>query len=134
MTSQFFSRVWDTFGELISNGELISSSEVMDELKEDELANWAKQHRDCFLPLSKEIQEKTREILKKYPSLIQMKSVKNSNADPFLIATAIVKNGTVVTDERFGDEKNGQYKIPNVCRANNIPCITLQEFIGEIMP
>ena len=134
MTSHFFSRVWDTFEEMISRGELISSSEVMDELKDDMLFNWAKQHRECFLPLSMDIQDKTKQILKQFPSLIQMKSVKNSNADPFLIATALVNNGTIVTDERFGDEKNGQIKIPNVCRAKNIPCITLREFIGVIMP
>lgn len=134
MSSQFFSRVWDTFGEMISKGELISTSEVMDELKDEKLAAWAKQHHECFLPLSKDIQDETKAILKQYPLLIQMKSVKNSNADPFLIATAMVNNGTIVTDERFGDEKNGQIKIPNVCRAKNIPCITLQEFMSEIMP
>ena len=50
MSSQFFSRVWDTFGEMISKGELISTSEVMDELKDEKLAAWAKQHHECFLP------------------------------------------------------------------------------------
>lgn len=134
MTSQFFSRVWEIFDEMISKGELISSSEVMDELKDDKLYAWAKQHRECFLPLDKFVQDKTREILKRYPKLIQMKSVHNSNADPFLIATAIVKEGTLVTDERLGNETQGQVKIPNVCRNENIPCINLQQFIALILP
>lgn len=134
MTSQFFSRVWKTFEEMITKGELISSSEVMDELKDDQLITWAKQHRECFLPLSQDIQDETRTILKQYPLLIQMRSIKNSNADPFLIATAVINHGTVVTNERLGDERNGQIKIPNVCRAKGIPYITLSEFMDQIMP
>lgn len=134
MTSQFFSRVWKIFDDMISKGELISSSEVLDELREDKLAAWAKQHKECFLPLDKTIQEKATEVLKRYPKLIQMRSVRNSNADPFLIATAIVNEGTLVTDERLGNESQGQIKIPNVCRNESIPCINLQEFISLILP
>lgn len=134
MSSQFFSQVWEAFNELISKGELISTSEVMEELKEDDLSKWAKQHKDCFVPLSREIQDKTSEILKLYPMLIKMKSMGNSNADPFLIATAIIHKGTLVTDESWGDERNGQFKIPNVCKALNVPCITLFQFMKEIMP
>ena len=134
MTSQFFSRVWEIFDDMISKGELISSSEVLDELRDEKLSVWARQHRECFIPLDKPIQDKTKEILKRYPTLIQMKSVRNSNADPFLIATAVLNKGTLVTDERFGDEGQGQIKIPNVCRNENIPCINLQEFIALILP
>lgn len=134
MSLQTFSGIWETLEKMISDGELISSSEILDELKDEMLTNWAIQHRKCFLPLSKEIQDVTKQILKQFPSLIQMKSVRNSNADPFLIATAIVKNGTVVTNEKPCNDNSSQVKIPNVCNAMSIPCITLQEFINQIMP
>ena len=134
MTSRTFSPIWETFEEMIANGQLVSSSEVMDELKDEELSKWAKKHKECFLPLTKEIQEETSAILKLYPELIQMRSLKNSNADPFLVATAFVVNGTVVSDEKLGDEKSRQFKIPNICNAKGIPCIKLNDFIREIMP
>lgn len=72
-------------------------------------------------------------ILKKYPTLIKMKSTSNSNGDPFLVATAIVNNGCIITNERPGDEKAGDYHIPNVCKGFGIPCMNLHAFIGEIV-
>lgn len=134
MTSRTFSPIWETFEEMISKGQLVSSSEVLEEIKDDELSKWAKKHRKFFLPLTKEIQDETKEILKLYPELIQMRSLRNSNADPFLVATAYVIKGTVVSDEKLGDEKSRQFKIPNVCNAKGIPCIKLNDFIREIMP
>ena len=103
-------------------------------MKDEDLSNWAKSHKDAFYPLTKEIQEKTTDILKEYPTLIQIKSSGNSNGDPFLIATAVLFNGCVVTDEKLGDTKNGNnYKIPNVCAAMKIPYIGLREFMDRIL-
>lgn len=70
MSLETFSVIWKTLETMIDKGELISSSEIMDELKDNDIANWAKQHSECFIPLTQEIQNKTKEILKKYPSLI----------------------------------------------------------------
>ena len=47
-------------------------------------------------------------------------------ADPFVIACAKVKNGTVVTYEKFKPNAN---KIPNVCAHFKIPCINFEEFM-----
>ena len=93
MSKKTFAPIWEAFDELINNGQLITSIEILDELKDDELIDWSKKHKDFFVPLSKEIQEQVSGVLKKYPSLIKMKSSSNSNGDPFLIATAIVNNG-----------------------------------------
>ena len=41
-----------------------------------------------------------------------MKSTGNSNADPFLIATAVLEGAIIVSDERLGDETTGDYHIP----------------------
>ena len=52
----------------------------------------------------------------------------SSNGDPFLIATAIEKQGVVVTNEKYGLNK-----IPAICKYFNIESITLLQFIDKIM-
>lgn len=71
-----------------------------------------------------------RKVLRDYPNIINVLNTKkaSSNGDPFIIATAMVNEGIVVTQERAGENK-----IPNVCKAFNIPCINLEQFIDEIV-
>jgi hypothetical protein len=49
-------------------------------------------------------------------------------ADPFVIACAKVRGGSVVTEEQF---KPNAAKIPNVCQHFNVPCIDLEEFMHQ---
>ena len=133
MSKRTFSPIWEAFDELIKNGQLMTSTEIQDELKDDDLIAWSKKHKEFFVPLTKEIQERVFDVLKKYPTLIKMKSTSNSNGDPFLVATAIVNNGCIITNERPGDEKTGDYHIPNVCKGFDIPYMNLHAFIGQIV-
>ena len=133
MAKKSFAHIWETLDTLIQNGELISSSEVIDELKDDDLKEWAKGHKECFTPLTKEVQEKTTEVLAQFPTMIKIRSSGNSNADPFLVATAAVQGGTIVTDEKLGDHKTKDYKIPNVCQALDIPYMNLHTFLDQIL-
>lgn len=133
MAKKSFAHIWEALDAMIQDGELISSSEIMDELKDDVLKTWAKQHKECFVPLTKEVQEKTTEILAQFPSIIKIRSSGNSNADPFLVATAALKGGTIVTDEKLGDNKTKDYKIPNVCQALQIPYMNLHTFLDQIL-
>ena len=133
MSKKTFSPIWEAFDELINAGQLITSVEIRDELKDDDLISWTKKHKDFFVPLSKEIQEQVSAVLKKYPTLIKMKSTSNSNGAPFLVATAIVNNGCIVTNERTGDEKTGDYRIPNVCKGFDITYMDLHDFIDTLV-
>ena len=133
MSKKSFSHIWAALDDLIQNGELISSTEIMDELKDDDLKAWAKQHKECFLPLTRDVQAKTTEVLTQFPTLIKIRSTGNTNADPFLIATAALQGGTIVTNERLGDSKTKDYKIPNVCQALNIPYMNLHTFLDHIL-
>ena len=128
MKKKSFSYIWDKLGSEIDNGNLLSSIEIFDELKDKDLASWAKRYKHAFTPLTKEIQEKTVEILDKYPALIKMKSHKNSNGDPFLIATAIICDGVVVTNE--GTKSNG---IPFVCQGLGIEYMNLVQYLDVIL-
>ncbi|MBR0092477.1 MAG: DUF4411 family protein [Lachnospiraceae bacterium] len=133
MIKKSFSHIWSTLEALIDKGFLISSTEVLDELKDDDLKQWARNHRECFFDLTQDIQEKASEILDRFPNLIKLRSSSNSNADPFLIATAVIHNGCVVTNERLGDENTKDYRIPNVCRALGIPYMNLRDFLDEVL-
>jgi len=47
-------------------------------------------------------------------------------ADPFLIACAKVRGGTVVTEE--GNKPNAA-KIPNICGHFRVPCTNVEGFL-----
>ena len=128
MSKKAFKHIWESFEELIKSKQLISSSEILDELKDDDISKWAKNNKDSFLPLTKEVQEKTTEILKQFPNIIKISTKGSSNADPFLIATAILEQGTIVTNE--GKKSNS---IPYVCEILNIPYMSLNAFLDEIL-
>jgi len=53
-----------------------------------------------------------------------------SFADPFVIATAISKQYTIVTGERATGTRN-RPKIPDVCRDLNIQCIGFTDLIRQ---
>ena len=128
MNKKAFAHIWETLEDKIENGELISSAEILTELKDEDLAKWAKAHKSAFIPLTQEVQLKTKEVLAKYPAIIKMRSSRNSNGDPFLIATAALYDGIVVTDE--GTKANG---IPSVCQGLGIEYINLSTYLDKIL-
>ena len=128
-----FTPIWDKVKDMIEAGALISTVEVRDELKDDDLVEWSKRNDQLFLPLTEEVQKKAIDVLRDFPTMIKMKSTGNSNADPFLVATASIEGATIVSDERLGDESTGDYHIPNVCRRYGIGCITLNDFLDRIL-
>lgn len=128
-----FNPIWEKVADMIAAGTLISTVEVQDELKDDDLVAWGKKNSQLFLPLTKEIQKKATAILSEFPTMIKMKSSGNSSADPFLIATASINGAIVVSDERLGDPSTGDYHIPNVCNRYGISCITLNNFLDRIL-
>ena len=74
-----------------------------------------------------EVQEKMREIMKKYSHLVD--SFKGrSMADPWVIAHAQTKNAVVVTLEQKAT-KIGHIKIPDVCKKEGIEYIDIYDLI-----
>lgn len=125
-----FQSIWEKLEEMFKNNTLISSSEIFDEVKDRDIAEWLKPYKNNFLPLDEEIQKYTKDVLKQFPRMININKNKksSSNGDPFLIATAIKKKGIIVTNEGKGENK-----IPNVSKYFNIETIRLDQFIREIM-
>jgi predicted nucleic acid-binding protein len=125
-----FPGLWLKLDELIANQEVLCPDEVRVELarQDDDLAKWVKARPHLFVPLDEAVQRATSEVLALHPLL--MKATKNRNgADPFIIATARVRNLTVVTEEKGGT--SAKPKIPSVCDALSVPCVNVLSFLRD---
>ncbi len=125
-----FPSIIKSIDKLIDESRVFSAYEVYEELKKQEddiIFKWLNTKVEIFILPHIEIQRKVKYILKEYPRLIDYRTGK-SGADPWIIATAIIRNLTVVTEEQFsGDLKYP--KIPDVCRQEGIECIKLIDFL-----
>ena len=129
--ADMFPNVWDKLSQLAQYGILASSSEVYRELsaqEDDVVFTWAKQQKHIFLPPIAAIQQNVTEILRTHGNLLDVKRQK-SGADPFVLATAMNYNCTVVSEERLAELNSRVTRLPNVCNAYNIPCIPLLEML-----
>jgi hypothetical protein len=126
-----FSNLWENFDSLINEGNLIASEEVYVELekKEDDLYKWVKERSDIFQPISEDIQNSVSEILAIFPTLVDSRKDR-SQADPFVIALARIKDCTVVTGER-NTGTSSRPRIPNVCDHFGIRNINIVTLIRE---
>ena len=131
-----FKTIWDGLDGLVQQQNMISTREVWNELgrqnvSADVLA-WAKQNKQIFTtPNAGELQfVSTIFQIAHFQNLIgeQQRLKGTPVADPFVIACAKIKNGTVVTEEQL---KPNAAKIPNVCAHFNVPCIDLERFMQQ---
>lgn len=127
-----FESVWNTIDTLIQEKKLISSSEIKDEILDEDLLQWLKKYDNFYIPLTEAIQLSVITILKKYPSLIKLRSSGNSNADPFLIATALEFSKYDIVKVVSNEKPSGD-RIPVVCNHYGIECISLSKFINEVI-
>ena len=127
-----FPTLWDKLAERVSDGVLKCSEEVYVELKkkDDGIYDWLKARKEVVVPIDEPIQGIVSELLEKYPRLVDTHR-NRSQADPFVIATAEILQGVVVT----GEKPRGNLevpKIPDVCDARNIRCISFLEMLREL--
>lgn len=126
-----FPSYWENIEKLINQDEIICPEIVLDELKkkEDGAHKWLKQRNRLVQPLTEEIQVIAKQILEKYPRLLD--SLKGrSGADPFVIALAQIKNAKVITGE-VSRKSEKKASIPDVCDAMQIPHINSVGLIRE---
>ncbi|MFY9620527.1 MAG: PIN domain-containing protein [Pyrinomonadaceae bacterium] len=131
-----FPSVWAGLDQLVAAGEVISTREVFNELEQFDdpgpVLNWAKHHKEIFTTPTNEETEFVARIfqVQHFHALIAQKSILTGRpvADPFVVAAAAVRNGTVVTQEVM---KPNAAKIPNVCAHFNLPCMNLEEFMTD---
>ena len=82
-----------------------------------------------LIPANESVQRHVAEVLATYPRL--MDTLKGrSQADPFVIATAVETGSIVVTGESVGTATKP--RIPFVCQQLGIRCITFLDMIREL--
>jgi len=126
-----FPSTWKRIEGLVHQNRLLAPREVLDEITrfDDVLAEWGKGHPRIFVdPTSQQI-KMVKEILNKYPSLIERG--KQFSADPWVIALAVelIRNDQstlvevkriVVTEEKL---RGNRIRIPYVCKEYNVEAI-----------
>ena len=128
-----FAPVWDQLDQLVQNGVIRASDEVLEDLRKqegDELLAWCEKRPDFFVPIDDPTQDTMNAIMGKYPRLVD--TVKGKSAsDPWVVSLALQHNPklTVVTEENGGSENRPN--IPYVCRQEDIRWINLLDLIKE---
>ncbi|MDR1509021.1 MAG: DUF4411 family protein [Synergistaceae bacterium] len=133
-----FKSVWTGLDKIVDAGKLISTREVWKELErgdpDQHLNEWLKRKgigKIFTTPTPEEMLfVQTIFSVPHFHSLLGKTQILNGVpvADPFVISCAKIRQGVVVTEERY---KPNAAKIPNVCEHFNIPCINLEQFMQE---
>lgn len=132
-----FPSFWEQFNELVASGDVVSTREVWRELEvfnaKSWFKDWLKEHKGSFLVPSEDETEFVARILSvpHFQTLVGEKQILKGSpvADPWIIACAYVKSGTVVTEE---SHKPNAAKIPNVCEQFQVPWIDLEGFMDAL--
>lgn len=130
-----FPTLWTNFDELVAKGEIVSTREVVREIDDgplQSLREWAAKNQHLFPTPSADEALAVAELFKVghfQQNIEQQKLLKGGrNADPFVIARAMVEKGSVVTMELL---KPNSAKIPNICQHFGVGCMTLEEFMEQ---
>ena len=128
-----FPTLWQHFDELVDNGDIVSTREVLREIEDgpvESLREWAAQNGELFtMPAAEEggFVARIYAVQHFQQNIERQKMLKGGrNADPFVIAKAAVTERTVVTMEQW---QPNAAKIPNICDHFDIPCVTLEDFM-----
>ena len=124
-----FPLLWQKIDDFVGKGKIISSEEVLRELKKkhDSAYQWAKAHTGIFLPIDDSTQHLVVKIMANHKRLVDTRTGR-MGADPFVIALAALKKSTLVTNE-LPTNNLAKPNIPDVCNAMKIGCCNLLQMI-----
>lgn len=134
---KFCPEYWQVLNQLGTSERIFIPEEVKDEIlkTDDDLSNWIKQ---CQIPIIKTNQDMTENLSKIYATNTLHKFLVDNTrarslADPWVIAHAMTKNATVVTQEvKVTAISSKRIKIPNVCDNMKVRCINDFKMIEEL--
>ncbi len=129
----FLPSLWELLAEMAAAGVLVAPEEVLLELERggDDLHAWALARPDAFRPPTAPIQARVGHIVNIYPSFVPDRIVDGIWADPYVIAVAQEIGGAVVTSEQISPLGARNLKIPNICQALGVRCLTPLQFFRE---
>lgn len=114
--------LWQQIEELIKSKVIVTCSEIVDEVEDEQLQVWLEKNECEILEVDEIIQQLVSKIVNEHPKLLNFANMKSSG-DAFLIATAMKYNIAVITEE----EKKSPKRIPKICEAYGIPCFNVTE-------
>ena len=129
-----FPALWQEFERLIKSDRLKMSELAFEEAMRDKvLDEWCREKSlkpYLELKIDEADQKTVRSILSKYPGMLNVRKG-ISGADPWVVALAMrFQNVVAVTEEKLTG--NLQYpRIPDVCKAPNIECVTIAGVIKK---
>ena len=128
-----FRSLWQKLDDAIASGDLVSPEEVLRELErgEDELAVALARRPGLFVPLDDAQMVAVSEVVQSCRGLVSA-SAERGRADPFVVALARVRSGTVVTGERPRRGSNAPFRIPDACAFFGIPWVDWFGFLREV--
>lgn len=128
-----FPGLWEHLTGLVESGRAVAPIEVRHEVqkRDDGLFAWLKKNKAMFVDVDEPVQLRQRTILEKYPRLVAERKNRFS-ADPWVIALAVERGLSVVTEER-PTTKAHRPNIPDVCADKEVgrPCLPLLEVIRQ---
>ena len=130
-----FKTFWTRFDALAAQGDVISTREVRTEVErsdKDHTKAWVKANGGLFATPTPQETAFVAQIfaVPLFRALIGPKAILHGTpvADPFVIACAKVKGGTVVSQEKA---KPNAARIPNVCAHFGVPHVDLEGFMRD---
>jgi hypothetical protein len=132
-----FPTLWSLLNDLVKSGKVFSVHEVFNEIesRNKEALQWVKDNKSIFQIPSQEEAEFIKDIFSAknghFKNIIGKDKILKGGfcADPFLIASAKIKNSCVVTEESNNGSTGS--KIPNICDHFGISCLNLEKFMEK---
>lgn len=131
--------LWLHIEELVKEGKIIASREVYYELEKhatEDLLEWLKKHKDMFVFNRAQV-EKAELLINDFYSKYKRgyKPDIGDGADPFVVATAMVNDAVVFTQETIQAPHDPSTvntpRIPTVCSHYGVECVSITEFIDR---
>lgn len=122
---------WTWLEKAHRSGLLISIDAVRDELVagQDELADWARTHRDFFLPVDQWTAQNLAPLsawaARQNYSTAAQREFADDQADFLLVAHAAGHGDTVATHEQPSPDSRTRVKIPDACEAMGVEYIDI---------
>ena len=134
-----FPGFWEWLDSEQAKGQIASIEPICDELLRgnDELAAWIKERKESgwFLPVDDVETQQNLALIAAWVMTQPFKEAAKpdflSGGDPWLIAKAKTMGATVVTQETFDAQSRKKVKIPNVCRAFQVPYINSFDLLRQ---
>lgn len=115
---------WEAIEEKIRDKSIVTCSEVLEEIKDDNIKKWLHEHNCVILEIDSEIQKNVTKIVTENPKMIEFSGKSGtSSGDAFLIATAMKYELVVITEEN----KDKPNKIPKICERYGLTSVNITE-------